>query len=68
MRICSNRIPLAGMDIDKTNTGEKCEQFGDVGVVDSFSPIKIYSVFLNFSFQGNNGSTKLITINRIKMQ
>ena len=53
------------MYADKTNTEEKCEQFGEVSVVDNSSPIKIHSDFLNFSFQGNDGSTKVITINRI---
>lgn len=46
MKICNNRIPLAGMDIDNINTGEKYEQFGEVLWIVSLQLKKI----LNFSF------------------
>lgn len=37
MEIWQQQDPLSGMDVDKTNPGEKCEQFGEVVVVDNLS-------------------------------
>lgn len=35
---------LLGMDVQKTNSGEKCEQFGEVSVVHNFFSIDLHSV------------------------
>lgn len=44
MEIGQQLDPLLGMDIDKTNSGEKCEQFGEVSVVHNFFSIDIHSL------------------------
>lgn len=56
------------MDINKTNVGEKYEQFWEVGVMNNLSPMEIYWFFLNFSFQRYDRSIELIIINGDWMQ
>lgn len=42
------QVPLPGVDVDKTNSGEKCEQVREVGVVDRLSPVDIlYAQFFS---------------------
>lgn len=60
MEIGQKHLLLPGMNVDHKNPGKRWVWFWDVGVVDKRSPIDIYSGFLNFSFQSNDGSTELI--------
>lgn len=66
MEIGQKHLLLPGMNVDQKNPGKRCVWFWDVGVVDNLSPIDIYSVFLNLSFQSNDGFTELTIISGIE--